>query len=163
MQRRLTCSAIKLSLTPVVPGYWSDALSRNGVERETGAGPDNAASQICFLDQLANGKIAATFENGQEAGITSILEAMDCDVALLDYDLDSRDDLCLAGGGSLPVAKTISGHPPCLFRNLGDWTFEAVSRSANLQVKGHYTHGAVAAEAADQRIRVIETSDPIAN
>lgn len=154
MARRLTRVAMILSLAPAVTGCWSDASSRNGNERETSASADKAvsnanpksASQIRFLDQLTRGEIPAIYENGEEAGFTSILEAMGGGVAVLDYDLDSRDDLCFAGGGSFSAMQTISGRPPGLFRNFGHWRFEAVTEPANLQVKRHYTHGVIAAD-----------------
>jgi hypothetical protein len=152
--RRSTHPAIIVVLALAVPGCWADASSRNDIERETSADRGDSianenqtsGSQIRFLDQLTKGEIAAIYENGQEAGFATILEAMGGGVAVLDYDLDSRDDLCFAGGGTFSAGRDISGHPPCLFRNRGDWKFEAVTEPALLQFSRHYTHGVIAAD-----------------
>ena len=149
-----TLYVIVLSLALTAAGCWSNTSSRFDKDRDTKANSANSVSnaiekplsQIRFRDQLTQGEITANYENGQNVGFTSILESMGGGVAVMDYDLDSRDDLCFAGGGSFEATQTIYGHPLSLFRNLGDWDFEAVTEPANLQIRSHYSHGVIAAD-----------------
>jgi hypothetical protein len=106
----------------------------------------NSSAQIRFRDQLTNGEIAASYQNGQEGEFVSILESLGGGVAVVDYDLDSRDDLCFAGGGWLKSPGIIGGHTTTLFRNQGHWQFRAVTDPANLQCQRHYSHGVIASD-----------------
>lgn len=103
-------------------------------------------SSIRFRDQLTHGEIPATFENGEESGHVAILEAMGGGVAVLDYDLDERDDLCFAGGGKIESTLSVVGFPICLMQNQGDWKFRNVSPPAHLQTSGHFNHGVIVAD-----------------
>jgi hypothetical protein len=154
LSRATTRWALLFSLALPVFGCWSNASSRSGNDRQASGIPDNLASnanqkpisQIRFLDQLTHGEVAAIYENGQETGFAAIVESMGGGVAVIDYDLDSHDDLCFAGGGSLETTQTIRGKPPSLFRNHGDWRFQIVTEPANLQFERYYSHGVIAAD-----------------
>ena len=143
-----------LSSALCVLGCWSEESLRNGRDGGTGATQEESVSipkakhesQIRFRDQLTKGEIATRYENGQDAGLLAILEAMGGGVAVMDYDLDGRDDLCFTGGGSIESSQVISGKPSSLFRNLGNWNFQAVTEPAGLQIPLHYSHGVIAAD-----------------
>lgn len=117
-----------------------------GLNNSTSRGDRMCASQIRFRDQLVKGEIAATYNNGQETEFASILESLGGGVAVIDYDLDSRDDLCFAGGGQIESPQKIRGNMSILFRNLGDWHFQEVTEAGNMHFDGHYSHGVIAAD-----------------
>lgn len=84
-----------------------------------------------------------TYRNGEEAGNFAIIESLGGGVALFDYDLDGKIDIYFTGGGRYE-GKTVLGHPGRLYRNLGNWKFEDVTKAAGLDQPGPYSHGAAA-------------------
>ena len=65
-----------------------------------------------------------------------ILESGGTGVALLDYDGDGRLDIFLVNAFELTAARERVPHPNALFRNLGRWKFEDVSRQAGIDTAG---------------------------
>jgi hypothetical protein len=92
--------------------------------------------------------VAATYRNGEEAGLYTLLETLGGGVALLDYDGDGLLDLFLPGGGYFdgPDHKEIKGHASKLYRNLGGWKFKDVTAEVGLDGPLFYTHGAAVAD-----------------
>jgi hypothetical protein len=107
-----------------------------------------AASADFFTDVTAASGVDFIYRNGQEADHYAILESLGGGVALLDYDGDGLLDLFLPGGGFFdgPDKKDIKGHSCKLYRNLGGWKFQDVTREAGLDGIGFYSHGAAVAD-----------------
>jgi hypothetical protein len=102
-----------------------------------------------FEEMTASSGVAFTYRNGEEANQYTILESLGGGVALLDYDGDGRLDIFLTGGGSFGGARNdlIHGRPCKLYRNLGDWKFQDVTKETGLEVVSWwYTHGAAVAD-----------------
>ncbi len=114
--------------------------------------PANAAAAALgppwFRDMTAASGVQFTYRNGEEAGQYTLLEALGGGVALLDYDGDGRLDLFVTGGGSFggPDKTAIQGRPCKLYKNLGDWKFQDVTREAGLEASWWYTYGAAVAD-----------------
>jgi hypothetical protein len=100
--------------------------------------------QPWFEDVAADAGVNFTCRNGEDGRFT-ILESLGGGVALLDYDRDGDLDILLAGGGRFE-GRTIRGEPCKLFRNLGDWKFEDVTRDAGLDIAWWYNHGIAVAD-----------------
>ena len=58
-------------------------------------------------------------------------------VAVMDFDLDGRDDLYFATGTPFPVDLTRSGPINRAYRNLGGWKFEEVTGECQLGFNGY--------------------------
>ena len=58
-------------------------------------------------------------------------------VAVLDFDLDGRDDLYFATGTAFPVDLTRPGPTNRAYRNLGGWNFEEVTGDCQLGFNGY--------------------------
>lgn len=98
-----------------------------------------------FSVPFENGGIDFSHQNGSETGFRAILEALGGGVGVLDYDRDGRFDLFFPGGGKLNPDQTVSGVPPVLYRNQGDWRFERVKR-AGVDQGPYFNHGCAAAD-----------------
>lgn len=85
------------------------------------------------------------YDNGKSAGRNSIVESLGGGVALIDFDLDDRGDLCFPGGGRFDADAAI-GLPTRLLRQVGHDRFEDVGDRAGLAVPRHYSHGCAAAD-----------------
>ena len=88
------------------------------------AGPSPAFTR--FVDVTDQTGIDLTRDNGFDGRRWRIVETVNGGVALLDYDRDGRIDIYFTNGRKLePGAE-----PPrnALYRNLGGWRFEDVSR-----------------------------------
>jgi hypothetical protein len=101
-----------------------------------------------FRDVTAGSGVNFTYRNGQEAGHYAILESLGGGVGLIDYDGDGLLDIFLTGGGYFdgPDKKEIKGYPNRLYRNLGNWKFQDVTREVGLDRPLFYTHGCAVAD-----------------
>ena len=101
-----------------------------------------------FRDATPGSGLDFTYRNGEEADRFTILESLGGGVALLDYDGDGRLDVFLPGGGLFdgPGKDPIKGRPCKLFRNLGGFKFQDVTKQAGLEREWWYTHGATVAD-----------------
>jgi hypothetical protein len=97
-----------------------------------------------FEDVTSRTGISFTYRNGEEAGNFAIIESLGGGVALFDFDGDGLIDIFLPGGGYYD-GKKVLGHPCRLYRNLGNFKFEDVSKNVGLDsISFAYTHGAAA-------------------
>ena len=101
-----------------------------------------------FRDVTATSGVAHTYRNGEEAEHYAILETLGGGVALLDYDRDGLPDLFVPGGGFFdgPDKKQIRGLPSRLYKNLGGFKFQDVTKDAGVDGPLFYTHGTAAAD-----------------
>lgn len=105
-----------------------------------------------FTDVTPASGIAFSYRNGEDSTPPhlSILESLGGGGAALDFDGDGLMDLFFTGGGQFGGAdgKQILGHPCRLYRNRGEFTFEAVTAVVLPEPAGgwFYSHGAAAAD-----------------
>ena len=104
-----------------------------------------AANPPWFEDVTAASGVQFTYRNGEEADHLAIIESLGGGVGVIDYDRDGRPDLVFPGGGSLE-GKVVRGHPPRLYRNLGQFKFEDVTGAVGLAAEPFYTHAAAVAD-----------------
>lgn len=105
--------------------------------------PEEPIGPPAFEDVTRTAGIDFTYRNGEDAGHFAIIESIGGGVAAFDYDRDGRIDLFFTGGGHYE-GKTVLGHPGRLYRNLGNWKFEDVTKTAGLDRAEQYSHGAAA-------------------
>ncbi len=98
-----------------------------------------------FRDVTAEAGVRAAYGNGEEAGYFTILESLGGGVGLIDYDGDGLLDLFVPGGGFF-AGQEVRGHPSRLYRNLGHFRFQDVTRAAGLDRPLFYTHGCAIAD-----------------
>lgn len=145
MSRIVAGSASLIVAIIVVVGCQpSSKPTANGVVRPA---PESDEPHL-YEDVTSKTGIDFTYRNGEESGHYSILESLGSGVALIDYDRDGRLDIFLTGGGYYdgPEKTEIKGHPSRLYRNLGDWKFQDVTKEAGLDGPLFYTHGAAVAD-----------------
>jgi enediyne biosynthesis protein E4 len=108
--------------------------------------PDPIVEGPPFFEEVTRPSgIDMTYHNGEEAGRMAILESVGGGIALFDYDGDGLLDVYIPGGG-LFKDKEILGLPGKLYRNLGDWKFQDVTKEAGLNLPLFYSHGAAVAD-----------------
>ena len=90
------------------------------------------AGSVQFTDIAPRSNIRYQ-SNNSFAGRKYFPQPMCGGVAIFDYDRDGRQDIFLTNGAKLPeVEKTDRSFHNCLLRNLGNGSFEDVSRKAGL-------------------------------
>jgi hypothetical protein len=101
-----------------------------------------------FEDMTEKSGVDFTYRNGREAGRFLMIESFGGGCAMLDFDLDDRVDLYLAGPGTISKEEPlrIGGEPGALYRNLGEWRFTNVSQIAGLDVACDYSQGCASAD-----------------
>jgi len=92
------------------------------------AGSGATSSPVTFEEGVR--LTAKTYDGGPTKD--HILESNGSGVALLDYDGDGRLDIYLVTAASLTPARERVPHRNVLYRNLGGWQFEDVSRQAGV-------------------------------
>ena len=114
--------------TPKDPAYGGHASAMGPAPAGTAARKDLVASPVSFEETTR--LPTRTFGGGPTKD--HILESGGNGVALLDYDGDGRLDIYLVTGAELTARRERIPHPNALYRNLGRWKFEDVSKSAGV-------------------------------
>ena len=109
-------------------------------EEPPAADPAEASGDAPLVDVTPKTGIEFTFTSGRDAGEYAILESLGGGVGSFDYDRDGHVDLMLAGGGTL-AGRVVDSRPCGLFRNLGGWSFGAVTAEAGAEADAFYNHG----------------------
>src|SRR5262245_26249592 len=144
-----TAAAVAVTVTLVACRHLIFEGSRSG-DSTSGTHPhvepddlSPALGPPLFSDRTAESGLAFTYHNGEEADQFTILETLGGGVGLIDYDGDGLLDIYLTGGGYFdgPDKKQIKGYPNRLFKNLGGWKFQDVTREAGLDQPVFYSHG----------------------
>ena len=102
---------------------------------------DVPVSTFEFAEWADSAGVQFTYRDGQEAEQFAILESLGGGVAVVDYDLDGREDLCFAGGGHYPEPDKLAGHPGGLFQNRTGERFRDVTNVAGIDFSEFYNHG----------------------
>jgi enediyne biosynthesis protein E4 len=151
-KRRLVGSAVVLLAAVLLAGgvwWWCNGAPAT-TEKELPSPPSTEGPEATtyFRDVTAGSGIDFTYRNGQEANQYAILESLGGGVALIDYDGDGLLDVFVTGGGTFsgPEKKDIKGYPCKLYRNLGGWKFQDVTREVGLGEALFYSHGAAVAD-----------------
>lgn len=109
--------------------------------------PTGGKVSLSFTDRTADSGINFQYRNGEEADRYAILESLGGGLALIDFDRDGREDLCIAGGGRFDSSTNAPvGVPLGLFRNLGVARFAAVGDAAMVAGSRYYHHGIICAD-----------------
>jgi hypothetical protein len=118
----------------------------SGPTTKTDPGPP--AEPALFRDMTQQSGLMFAYRNGEEANHYAILESLGGGVALLDYDGDGLLDIFLTGGGYFAGSDhhEIRGYPCKLYKNLGNWKFEDVTKAVGLDQPLFYSHGCAAAD-----------------
>lgn len=105
-------------------------------------------TRIHFTDVTASAGIAFTYQNDNQKMNRTILESVGGGQGMFDFDRDGLLDLFHVGGGLYrgPENKELGGHPSVLYRNRGNWKFEAVSQPAGGLAGDLFKHGCTAAD-----------------
>jgi len=153
--KMITVLALVLALTAVLSTtlVLGDQSQPPTQQRESSPGqvsapaPDEKAAAL-FRDMTSASGVDFTYRNGEEADQFTLLESLGGGVVLIDFDGDGLLDIFLPGGGSfVGDDKTqIKGHPCKLYRNLGNFKFEDVTKQVGLDQIAFYTHGAAVAD-----------------
>ncbi|MCS6976200.1 MAG: CRTAC1 family protein [Gemmatales bacterium] len=122
--------------TNTTPGVTASKPVETSPQADTPKGP------VIFEDVTADSGVDLIYRTGEEAGHLSILESLGGGVGILDYDQDGLMDIFLPGGGYYGPNKEILGAPCKLYRNLGNFKFQDVTKEAGLDGINFYSHGA---------------------
>jgi enediyne biosynthesis protein E4 len=123
-------------------------LQRGATVRTSRRLPEVRSEPQFFMEITAKSGIAHTYRNGEEAGQFTILESLGGGAGLIDFDGDGLLDVFLPGGGTFTGAnmQTIAGRPCKMYKNLGNFKFQDVTKVVGLDKIDFYTHGVAVAD-----------------
>jgi hypothetical protein len=142
-------------------GYWWFVGEGPELDNGTTGAATTAGKVVFYEDVTPQSGIRFTYHNGDEADHYAILESLGGGVALLDYDGDGLLDIFLTGGGHFDMTAAeyeaalkkdahtqpkILAYSCKLYRNLGGFHFQDVTREVGLDKIDFYTHGAAVAD-----------------
>lgn len=142
-QRYLLAVLLAGGLLPLACNSSSSPPAVKSAAKATAAKAEPVPEFDLFQDITAETGIQMTYRNGEEAGHYAILESLGGGAVLLDYDGDGLLDVFLPGGGYFdgPDKQEIKGLPSKLYRNLGNWKFQDVTKETGVGEPVFYTHG----------------------
>ena len=105
----------------------------------------NTAPRIQFVDITEQAQIRFRHDNAATPR-KYIIETMGSGGAWIDYDMDGFLDLFFVNGGPTPAYKVTSPPKHALYRNLGDGTFQTVTKKARVAGDGSFGMGAAVAD-----------------
>jgi hypothetical protein len=114
---------------PKEPAYGGHASAMGPAPMPAPSGADNAQPSPVQFEEAAR-LPARTYCGGPTKD--HILESGGSGVALFDYDGDGRLDIYLVTAAELTPARERIAHRNALYRNLGGWRFEDVSKQAGV-------------------------------
>ncbi|HUQ70520.1 MAG TPA: VCBS repeat-containing protein, partial [Planctomycetaceae bacterium] len=126
---------------PTRPKIVTDVKSDAAIES-----PSRPTTLIQFTEVAETSGVRFVFRDGSEAGNYAILESLGGGAALFDFDGDGALDIFLPGGGGFQGQDEVVGRSGALFRNLGNRTFQEVTRSAGVSSAHYYSHGVAAGD-----------------
>lgn len=139
---------LTLAMLLAAGGCTDSAVKPPPVEPPRDDPKTNPTGPPWFRDVTAESGVQFTYRNGEEADQFTILESLGGGVALIDFDGDGKLDIFVTGGGYFagPDKNQVKGHPCKLYRNLGDFKFEDVTKKVGLDIPWWYTHGVAVAD-----------------
>ena len=113
--------------------------------KEEAANPQPKGPPL-FQDLTKESGIDFTYRNGEDDEVLAIIESLGGGVGMIDYDGDGLIDLFFPGGGYYE-GKKVMGNPCKLYRNLGNFKFQDVTKEVGLEdVNWCYSHGVSVAD-----------------
>ena len=140
------CTALPACLLALLGCLQSGAPDRASEEATVSSPPKSRTPSIRFVDITANTGIHATYRNGVEQQRCLIVETLGGGIALLDFDCDSRLDVCVPRGGMPTENNAFAGRTSLLFRSLGQGAFESIENFSEMQTARRCTHGTAAGD-----------------
>lgn len=99
-----------------------------------------------FVQAEVNALTTVRYENGESAGLSSILESLGGGVGVCDFDRDGQLDIVVPGGGKFEANDKIVGLPTQMIRGIGDMQFTSCSQQSRLDTPIAFTHGVTIAD-----------------
>lgn len=109
------------------------------------AATETVGSNFVFTNVTEQLSLKHRFENGEESGERSILETIGGGVAVLDFDMDGFEDLCMASGGLLEN-KTVTGRGVAVWRSRSAKQFYDCTALAGVNCSSIYTHSTISGD-----------------
>lgn len=128
------------------PGPPADSATSPSLSPRPSPPSATAAVAIRFVDVTPDSGIDWTAQNGEEAGLFTILESFGAGCAIDDYDRDGSADLFFTGGGRFDDAHRPQPVPMALYRRVAKWQYAPVTELAGLHPLRHYHHGVFSAD-----------------
>jgi enediyne biosynthesis protein E4 len=129
--------------------WFEDKTAESGINHPYTNGQDVPALTVDGKPMLTKDtKEPILDKDGKPIGHLAILESLGGGAGLIDFDRDGRLDVFLPGGGTYvgDNHRTIVGKPCKMYRNLGHFKFQDVTKEVGLDKIDFYTHGVAVAD-----------------
>ncbi|MEO8270608.1 MAG: VCBS repeat-containing protein, partial [Aureliella sp.] len=107
---------------------------------------EQSSDPVLFDQVTPAGLDSAVYRNGEEAGVSSILESLGGGIGIHDFDLDGFPDVIVPGGGTFLEGDQVAGLSNYFLRGLDDFKFTDESSRAQMASSKFYTHGVAIAD-----------------